>query len=374
MKKERALCYPSSMLFITGLDFTKRIPLFDHLQNRGEELLVTAGRKIMRSFRSPFVLFVTCDRAEIISLCEFPREILERALSVSSIAAADCRYSLCGDDAMLHVFLLASGVLSPLFGEDTVQGQIADGAESARLIGSSCPEIDKLLNMAAAFSKRVHTDMKVRVFDRTIAEEVARRVASCARILIVGSGEGARIVAETLIPGHEVLMTLRDADKTFLVPFGAKPIAYDERLKAAAASDAVISITSGLYHTFSEGDAWALGGKLLFDLSSPPDIPASLGAISVEDLGVGLPEKDEVIRRVRALAGKEAREYEAWLERSEAAPDVQARAEAIAYESIRRLSGPLSRLGEEEGKAFREALFDSVRKAVVSCEMDARKS
>ena len=77
---------------------------------------------------------------------------------------------------------------------------------------------------------------------------------------------------------------------------------------------------------------------------------------------------------MRALAVKEAREYESWLGRSEAAPDVQARAEAIAYESIRRLSGPLSRLGEEEGKAFREALFDSVRKAVVACEMDARRS
>ena len=362
------------MLHCWGISFIQEPRLFEHLQNKDDAFLLSVSARLMRSYRLPFALLLTCDRAEVIAEGEGSPEALERALSLNPAAMKGFRYSSGGTDALLRLFLLSTGILSPLFGEDTIISQISKAEEIGRLAGTLSPRLSKLLNMAAAFSKRVHTDMKVRVFDRTIAEEVARRVASCARILIVGSGEGARIVAETLIPGHEVLMTLRDADKTFLVPFGAKPIAYDERLKAAAASDAVISITSGLYHTFSECDAEALGGKLLFDLSSPPDIPASLGAISVEDLGVGLPEKDEVIRRVRALAGKEAREYESWLERSEAAPDVQARAEAIAYESIRRLSGPLSRLGEEEGKAFREALFDSVRKAVVSCEMDARRS
>lgn len=368
MKKERALCYPSSMLFITGLDFTKRIPLFDHLQNRGEELLVTAGRKIMRSFRSPFVLFVTCDRAEIISLCEFPREILERALSVSSIAAADCRYSLCGDDAMLHVFLLASGVLSPLFGEDTVQGQIADGAESARLIGSSCPEIDKLLNLAVAFSKRMHSDFRMRVFDRTIADEMERRLAGVGRILIVGSGEGARMLAQRLKDGHEVYMTLRDVSKTFLVPPGVKAVDYERRLEFAMISDAVISASSGLYYTFTEEEVELIGHKPVFDLSMPHDLPPLPSVTKLEDMNIPTPERDEVLSRVREEAFSEMGKYRSWLERSHSVSSVETEADSLAFETMRRLSSAVASLGidPEKERNLRVSILDSVRKAYIS--------
>ena len=80
------------MFFITALDFTASVKLFEHLQNRGNELLIKAGRKIMKSVRCPFVLIITCDRAELISEEKVSPEILERALSVSPIEAAACRW------------------------------------------------------------------------------------------------------------------------------------------------------------------------------------------------------------------------------------------------------------------------------------------
>ena len=69
----------------------------------------------MKNIRFPFVLIVTCDRAEIIAEHECPPEMLERALSVNPIAARKCRYSIKEDDVLYHVFLLSTGILSPGF-------------------------------------------------------------------------------------------------------------------------------------------------------------------------------------------------------------------------------------------------------------------
>lgn len=357
------------MAWVTGLDFTGNPELFRHLQNRGEELLVSAGRKIMRSVRFPFVTIVTCDRAEILSFDgAVPHETLEKALSVSPIAASRFRYSISGDEALLHVFMLSSGIISPLFGEDTIIGQMTEAASCARIIGSSSPRLDKLLGMAASFSRRMHSAMNLRVFDRTIADEVAERVSGISDVLIVGSGEAARLLASVLLPSHRVTMTLRDPSKTYLVPPGAVPAPYDERMRCALCSDAVISASSGLYHTFTEEEALQLQGKMLFDLSSPPDLPLSVPAVRVSDLGVPEPEKEAAVNAVTEAAWDEISRFSDWCRRSEEAGSIEVEAEAVAYESMRRLSGMISSLplSPETEKALRLSVIDSVRKACIS--------
>ena len=201
------------MFFITALDFTASVKLFEHLQNRGNELLIKAGRKIMKSVRCPFVLVITCDRAELISEEKVSPEILERALSVSPIEAAACRYSISPEDSVRHILLLATGILSPLFGEDTIQGQLTSGAECARLIGSSSPALDKLISSAVSFSRRVHCSRKIRVIDKTIIEKTAETVKDCSKILIVGSGECARLVAAPPdLPDYPGVIRIIDMD------------------------------------------------------------------------------------------------------------------------------------------------------------------
>lgn len=356
------------MLSVTGLDFTPAVTLFSHLQNRGDEVLITCGRKLLKTIRFPFVLIITCDRAEVVSENKVPPETLERALGVNPIAVSRCRYSIEGPDAEKHVFLLSSGIISPLFGEDTVQGQIAAASAVARLIGSSSPLLDKLLNMAVAFSKKMHTAYKLRVFDKSIAEAVAKRLAGYPRVLIVGSGESARTVASLLLPEHEVHITLRDETKTFLIPPGAVAVSYENRMEEALHSDAVISASSGLYLTFTPEEASRLAGKPLFDLSSPPDLPDIEGVIRVSDLGVREGAKEQAVEIVNREAESAAGEFRAWKERTASIPDTSYAAERVAMEAMRRLEGPVSRLslGPESEKALRTAIIDSVRKAYIS--------
>ncbi len=354
-------------MVITGLDFTKNIALFSHLQNRGDELLSSVCRKLQKRTAFPFAVIITCDRAEVIGENALSHEALERALNVNPIASARCRYSIDESDAEHHLLFLASGILSPLFGEDTVSGQISKAAEIARLEGVSSPFIDKLLNTAVAFSKRMHTKYKMRVFDKSIAEAVARMVKDKHDILVVGSGEGARIVAERLIPEHYVRMTLRDISKTFLIPPGATAVMYEKRMEEALSADVIVSASSGLYHTFTSDEVRRLGGKLLFDLSSPPDLPDEKGVIRIPDLGVEENEKDEIGKAVRREAECEIEKYRVWCRNAHSCDAVSTSADSIALDTLRRLSGPIASLalGEEGERAFRRAVLDSVRKAYV---------
>lgn len=357
------------MIYVSGLDFTRDITQFSHLQNRGEELLYSAYRKLMKVLRFPFVLIVTCDRAEIIGIKKVPSESLERALSLNPAAVTKCRYHIEGEEAELHLFHLASGIISPLFGEDTVQGQITLAAETARLAGSSCPSLNKLCNAAVAFGKEMHSKYRIRVFDRSIADAVAARVSNDRNILITGSGENARIVASRLLEdGHVIHIALRDESKTFLILPGTSAVSYDDRMKEAEWADAVISASSGLYYTFTEAECERIAPKRMYDLAFPYDLPPCPNVVRISDLGVEEKEKENVISLVKAEALKAHAEYISWQERSEERDALEERAEEVAIESIRRLSSHIVSLGlsPDEEKNLRLSVIDSVKKAYIT--------
>ena len=357
------------LIYVSGLDFTRDITQFSHLQNRGEELLYSASRKLMKVLRFPFVLIVTCDRAEIIGIKKVPSESLERALSLNPAAVTKCRYHIEGEEAELHLFHLASGIISPLFGEDTVQGQLTLAAEAARLAGSSCPSLNKLCNAAVAFGKEMHSNYRIRVFDKSIAEAVAARVSNDRNILITGSGENARIVASRLLEdGHIIHIALRDESKTFLILPGTSAVSYDDRMKEAEWADAVISASSGLYYTFTEAECERIAPKRMYDLAFPYDLPLCPNVVRISDLGVEEKEKENVISLVKAEALKAHAEYISWQERSEERDALEERAEEVAIESIRRLSSHIVSLGlsPDEEKNLRLSVIDSVKKAYIT--------
>ena len=357
------------MIYVSGLDFTRDITQFSHLQNRGEELLYSASRKLMKVLRFPFVLIVTCDRAEIIGIKKAPSESLERALSLNPAAVTKCRYHIEGEEAELHLFHLAAGIISPLFGEDTVQGQITLASETARLAGSSCPSLNKLCNAAVAFGKEMHSKYRIRVFDRSIADAVAVRERNDRNILITGSGESARIVAGRLLEdGHVIYIALRDESKTFLILPGTSAVSYDDRMKEAEWADAVISASSGLYYTFTEAECERIVPKTMYDLAFPYDLPSCPNVVRISDLGVEEKEKSSVISLVKAEAVKAHAEYISWQERAEERDALEERAEEVAIESIRRLSSHIVSLGlsSDEEKNLRLSVIDSVKKAYIT--------
>lgn len=113
-------------LFLTGVDFTPQIDRFKSFYSVTEDEEIKIAKRIVKSFEFPFVLILTCSRAEVISQgAPISKELLLRSLSLSPIKDKTLSYDCYeNDEVVKHIFLLSSGVLSPLLGENLIRGQI----------------------------------------------------------------------------------------------------------------------------------------------------------------------------------------------------------------------------------------------------------
>ena len=362
--------------FVTGLDLTERAELFQALQNPDKSQLSSYMRKLRESFDYPQLFLLTCDRFEIYTENKpYPAEKAERILSLNPLVVKKYRYSISGDDVISHLFWLSSGIISPLFGEDTIISQLITSSELARQEGVHSSRLEKLFNMAIAFGKKCQSTMRLRQYESSIGDAMEEAVSDKGKVLVVGSGEWARNIAAKLSESHSVSMTLRDEEKIFLLPPSVKSIAYENRRAAAREAEAIISASSGLYYTFDEDDRSLFDSKLLIDLASPPDIPRSLNPITLESLGVVLEKRLENIDRVKKAAECEVKDYQKWLSSSESAESVYSEAIDLANDVIRRLSSPISALEVEEGKkkSLQDAIYETVRKAYIGSVLSRKQ-
>lgn len=363
-------------LFITGLDFTKQPELFKNIQNINLDKLMGFQIKLTRLFSFPCVLILTCDRAEVLS--EFKPinyETLEHVLGLKSLLVKPYRYSYENKEALLHVFLLSAGIISPLFGEDTIISQLTDSEISSRLTGSASSRISKLLNMAVAFGKEMQSDDSLFKIDSSIIDEVVRLVGKNKNVLVVGSGTKARLIGEKLAEvGNRVKITLRDEKKVFLVPVKCEGVKYEDRYKYIESSSVIISASSGLYHTFKEEDRDLFDpSKLLFDLAVPHDIPDILEPIRLEY--VESPERDKTVLKVKALAEKRIKAFLDWNNAHESYPGLSREAEDFSLKVIQKLNSTLKELNicKEKENALRLSLYETIRKTYINQNLSEKK-
>lgn len=363
------------MISTIGLDMTRNASDFRHLQNLDDGMYSHILGKIRKRIQKPCILLLTCDRAELyIEGTMSSPEIFERALSLNIAKAKASRYSMCGKDAMMHLFLLASGVLSPLFGEDAILSQLLHSLDIARDNGSSSPCLSRLFNMAIAFGKRMQSEYKLDDFDLSIAQKIASMIEKGSNILIIGCGFRSKMLAELLKSDNRVVMTLRDSEKTFLLPIGVESIAYDERRNSLDQFDVVISATYGLYHTFEDVDLPLFAGKKIFDLAPVEDLPSSFDAIKISDIDGSNSKRDKLVDAISKRANDETGEFIRFQKKAEKAPGIDLMSESFSYEVVRRMQCQIDKLdvGNCDKKAFLDALYDSVRKAYIAFEFSKK--
>ncbi len=151
---------------IIGLDLTKKPELFKALQNPTPALYTHWVLILRKKIQTPLVLLATCDRIELYTTEEINSyEVLERTLSLNSIAVKPYRYSISGKEGIIHLFLLSTGVISPLFGEDSIISQLSNAYFISRQCGNLSAVLSRFFNMAIAFGKRIKTQYSIDEFD-----------------------------------------------------------------------------------------------------------------------------------------------------------------------------------------------------------------
>jgi glutamyl-tRNA reductase len=217
-------------------------------------------------------------------------------------------------DAVEHLFLLTSGLKSPIMGEHQILAQVKGALESAQKAKSTDPALERLFQMAIGCAKRIKTGTNINRANVSIASVAVERVQAYSdehnlslqglTCLVIGNGVVGRQTAEHLVnAGCQVTVTLRQHRQgETLVPQGCRIIDYDQRYAALLDYTVVISATMSPHYTLTFEKLAALWDSrkgLFIDLAMPRDMDPALRSlegvtlIDIDELGEGIFKKVE---------------------------------------------------------------------------------
>lgn len=332
-----------------------------------------ASLSLLSMTRSRYVLLVTCNRVEVYTSddSEITHTLIASALNLNFISVKPYRYEISNEEVPYHLFMLSTGVLSAYFGEEVILSQLKIAIDVSRRVGSVSGELNVLFQSAITFAKRVHTQMKVRVFDKDIIAKTVALVGN-RKTLILGSGELARAISAALVEANvDTSQAIRDISKAdFLVPRNVKVIPWEDRYSELVNYEAIVSASSSIGYTLDETSLSLIEGKLLVDLAEPSDFPLSFKALTTKDLNASTPLKDGVVKKVEKLSRAEANIYFSEMNKRKEYLEIENRAVDIASDSVRRLT---STLGLDKKTDLAERIYETIRKASINAMMRTRK-
>lgn len=244
------------------------------------------------------MILQTCNRIEVFAVGDNinPRSIITGWSSLSKISGNELNEVVeieRGDGVIRHILRLVSGLDSLVVGEDQILGQVKRAFEFSKKnlhIGS---------NLSFIFDKAIKVGSKVRnvtginkgsVSVGSVAVNLAEEYSTTLEnqnILLIGSGEGASLVAKPLhkrnIPFMVTSRTFERA-KSFSETMAGTPVLFDKALENLSNIDIIfVSSTAPYYLLTFERIQKTMSNRykplIIFDLSNPRTVEESVESI-----------------------------------------------------------------------------------------------
>ena len=263
-----------------------------------------AEKLIMETSGSPEILVLsTCNRVEIyfVARSEIDCEKIARTYARTAAKNADpdafarLKYVKKNADAVRHLFEVASGLLSKMTGETEILGQVKAAYARAAAAGHCGPILNAVFQKANQCAKWVRTNTDIgrgKISLGSVASELADRIfddISKAKILLVGSGEAGKLVAEALyLRGAKDITvasrTRANAD-ALAAEIGVSSAELSDSLAALPNYDITVCASFSQQPLIAKNDVQTAvekrGGKPMFliDLAVPRNIEADCGDV-----------------------------------------------------------------------------------------------
>ena len=225
-------------------------------------------------------------------------------------------YRLLDEEALLHIFRVASGLDSSLIGETKVAAQVRATWQQAQKLGTSGRFLDTVLQKAMAVADKVRQETDLGAAAESVpsaVEETARQVfGSLAgrKVLLLGAGETGELAARCLLDGgagsvRVINLTLDDA-ADLASRLGGVAIPFEERWQHMVEADIVISSTSCPHKILTRDEAEIIARErkgralCLVDIAVPRDIDPAVREVH----GVFLCDIDGLEQLVQHHAGE----------------------------------------------------------------------
>lgn len=297
-------------------------------------------------------LISTCNRTEAYAVTDVPDETIEmikRHLCERSGMGESLRPHLFvyrNEEAIRHLFHVASGLDSMIMGEPQIAGQVKEAGAIALQAGCASRVVNRLFRSAIEASKRSRTETELSAGAVSVpfaAVELAKKIfgnLSEKAALVLGAGEMSELTARHLVDNGVTRLLV--ASRTYsraqelADTVSGTALGWEDAMTSLHLADIVISSTSAPHPIVRRDDvAKAMNERrnrqmFLIDIAVPRDIEPEVGELynvvryDIDDLqaavGENLKKRNEEAQKARVLVEEEVAAYCAWITSLEVQP------------------------------------------------------
>jgi len=363
-----------------------------------------AHRKLMEIAElKECIILQTCNRVEVFTASRDPdpHRLLEVWASVAGLSYDEVseNIEICnGRDVILHLLKLSSGLDSLVIGEDQILGQVKRAFEFSRNNRYAGSYLSVIFDRAIKVGGKVRTftgvnkgSVSIGSMAVKLAEEYFDTGLNNKRVLLIGSGEGASLVAKSMKQREaKFMVTSRTFEraKSFADTVGGDPLPFESAVQMFHELDLIFLSTTAPYYliTYDRIEKSMVNRDkclVLFDLSNPRTVEERVATIKKVKL-FNLDKITEIVERnIRArkneivsaerIISEEMKLVDTVLKRKEAEPIVISIFKDVDKIRERELKKAISilgtRIGPEEYRIMEQLSYAMVE-AIMSTPMN----
>lgn len=248
------------------------------------------------------VTLATCNRYELyldVDDATDPASLLEDVADAAGVEVEELRHGMrviTGSRVSAHLFAVASGLDSMVFGEREITGQVRRALADAQRTRTATPPLERLFQGATATSREVRAISGISEGGQSIVQ-LALDLASnrvgdwrSARVLVIGSGSHARALCGALVERGVPSMTAWSPSGRTLPHPAVRMVADADLNRELGAADLIITSTNGQALTTTRlalARGTTAGTTLVVDLGMPANVDpavAELPGVELLDL------------------------------------------------------------------------------------------
>jgi glutamyl-tRNA reductase len=300
-------------------------------------------------------------------------------------------YEYQENEAIRHLFRVASSLDSMVVGEPQILGQVKEAYAAARAVGAVNSHLDALVTRAFGVAKRVRTETAIgssAVSVASIAVELAQKIFGSLdgkTVYLVGAGKMIELAARHLIAGGagKILVVNRTYEKAVALAskFDGTPVPFDQLYTTVAKADIVITSTGAPVTIFRREHAEQFMAErrnrpmFFIDIAVPRDVDAAVNKVDgvfvydIDDLqavvATHISDRRKEARRAEAIIENEVQKFNSRLQTLEVVPTIvslQEHLETIRQAEIDRVRGRLGTITPEQEAAIEAATRGIINK------------
>ncbi len=337
---------------------------------------------------SEVMLISTCNRVEILmavhdksNAVDAVKTHLSKLKKVSITKFEKSLYLHEGDDAVRHVFRVASSLDSMVVGEPQILGQMKEAYHTATSNKTSGVLLNRLLHRTFFVAKRIRSETGIGDYAVSIsyaAIELGRKIFGTLegkKVLLIGAGEMAELSVEHLIRNkvEDIFVANRTFERGVKLAkqFKGNAVKFEEIVDCLQIVDIIISSTGSPDYVVKRNQVKGImrnrrNRPLFFiDIAVPRDIDPEINRLNnsyiydIDDLQ-GVVDENVESRQMEAIKGERIVDeavinFRQWYKNMEVVPTIVAlrnKIDNIAKAEIKKTLRSLNHLSEDNDQAI----------------------